>query len=197
MSLATAAEAEDRMLLNRVVKGDGQAFAKLFSRYAATANALAQRIVRQAPLAEEIVQEVFMAVWRTPQDYDAKRGSVRGWIMTQIHHRSVDLIRREEAQRRRATNLTADPELGGSSSDTQDPADVVVEAVDAPEDRAAVHGALSELPDAQREVIELMYFGGLSQSKVAERLDVPLGTVKSRTLLGMRRLRAKLEGMQR
>jgi RNA polymerase sigma-70 factor (ECF subfamily) len=112
--------------------------------------------------------------------------------MGMVHHRAVDAVRREEAQRRRAENAQA--------SDTvvvEDPAEAVVEEVGLPQERAAVRDALGELPAEQGQVIELMYFGGLTQSAIAERLGLPLGTVKSRTLLGMRRLRAALIAMER
>lgn len=196
MTLADLSDPRDRDLVRRVAKGDGEAFRSLFDRYAPNAKALAKRVVRQANLAEEIVQEVFLSIWRSPEAYDAKRGTVRAWIMTQVHHRAVDLVRREESQRRRGEDLAAelDPRVDGTEDD---PADAVVEALGVPKERAAVQAALAGLPDPQRQVIELMYFSGLSQTKVADRLEVPLGTVKSRTLLGMRRLRTALEGMER
>ena len=110
--------------------------------------------------------------------------------MGMVHHRAVDLVRREEAHRRRA-----DASVHEVPNDT--PEVVVVDAVDLPEERALVRKALSDLPPEQREVIELTYFEGLSQSQVARRTGAPLGTVKSRTLLGMRRLRAALGSMER
>jgi RNA polymerase sigma-70 factor (ECF subfamily) len=126
-------------------------------------------------------------VWRNPDGYDRQRGSVRAWIMVMVHHRAVDTVRREESQRKRA----ADPR-SAEVIVVGDFADQVVDELGLLEERTAVRAALEELPAEQRQVIELMYFGGLSQSKVAARLDLPLGTVKSRTLLGMRRLRAAL-----
>jgi RNA polymerase sigma-70 factor (ECF subfamily) len=185
-------EARDRDLVRRIEAGDEEAFRGLFRRYAATATSLARRVVRQPFLAEEIVQEAFLAVWRNPAGYDQGRGSVRSWLMGMVHHRAVDAVRREESQRRRAEDLaTSDVVV------VEDPAEVVVDELGVPEERKAVRAALEELPDAQRQVIELMYFGGLSQSTISERLGLPLGTVKSRTLLGMRRLRAALVGMER
>jgi RNA polymerase sigma-70 factor (ECF subfamily) len=112
--------------------------------------------------------------------------------MGMVHHRAVDAVRREEAQRRRAEDVA-----GSSAEEVEDPAEQVIEEVDLPQERRAVRAALGELPEEQRRVIELMYFDGLSQSKIAERLSLPLGTVKSRTLLGMRRLRGALEGLDR
>ena len=105
------------------------------------------------------------------------------------HHRAVDAVRREESQRRRAEEAIPDAvDLG------DDPGVTVVEEIGVPEERKAVRGALEELPSEQRQVLELMYFAGMSQSQISERLALPLGTVKSRTLLGMRRMRAALVG---
>jgi len=185
-------QVEDRELLRRLSGGDEEAFRGLFRRYGPSAVALARRISRQPFLAEEIVQEAFLAVWRNPAAYDEGRGSVRSWLMGMVHHRAVDAVRREEAQRRRAEDVA-----GSSAEEVEDPAEQVIEEVDLPQERRAVRAALGELPEEQRRVIELMYFDGLSQSKIAERLSLPLGTVKSRTLLGMRRLRGALEGLDR
>src|SRR5262245_5907759 len=181
--------ARDRELARAIGRGDEDAFRSLFGRYAPTAMALARRVARQPFLAEEIVQEAFLAVWRNPSGYDQQRGSVRAWLMGMVHHRAVDAVRREESQRRRAEEaMVSDPVV------SPDPADDVADAIDLPELRRAVRAALAALPAEQREVIELMYFGGLSQSAIAERLGLPLGTVKSRTLLGMRRLRGAIAG---
>jgi RNA polymerase sigma factor (sigma-70 family) len=177
----------DEDLLRRVGAGDDQAFRELFGRYATVAHALAFRLVRQAQVAEEIVQEAFLAVWRHPDRYDGARGSVRSWLMGTVHHRAVDAVRREQAQRRRAEQAS---ELGPGV--VEDPIDDVVAAIDLPRERKLVRAALGELPEEQREVIQRMYFEGLSQSQIAERTGLPLGTVKSRTLLAMRRLRAHL-----
>jgi RNA polymerase sigma factor (sigma-70 family) len=167
--------------------GDDQAFRELFGRYAAVAHALAFRLVRQAQVAEEIVQEAFLAVWRNPDRYDGARGSVRSWLMGTVHHRAVDAVRREQAQRRRAEQAS-----GLGPGIVEDPIDDVLAAIDLPRERKLVRSALSQLPDEQREVIQRMYFEGLSQSQIAERTGLPLGTVKSRTLLAMRRLRGYL-----
>src|SRR5256885_7648624 len=102
MEAVDLSEARDRDLMSRVARGDEEAFRRLFRRYAPTARALAMRIVRQSNLAEEIVQEAFLALWKNPQGYDQRRGSVRSWLMGMVHHRAVDLVRREEAHRRRA-----------------------------------------------------------------------------------------------
>ena len=185
-------EARDRELVLRIGKGDQEAFRGLYGRYGSSAKALALRVVRQSHLAEEIVQEAFMALWKDPDGYDYERGSVRSWLMGMVHHRAVDLVRREEAQRRRA-----EQSIPTAMETEPDPADQVVEEVGAPGERRAVRAALDELPPEQQRVIELMYFAGRSQSQIAAELDLPLGTVKSRTLLGMRRLRGALTGLER
>jgi RNA polymerase sigma-70 factor (ECF subfamily) len=177
----------DQELVTLVGHGDQAAFRQLFERYAGTAKALALRVVRQPNLAEEIVQEAFMAVWRDPGGYDRDRGSVRAWLMGTVHHRAVDLVRREEAHRRRAESAVVQVR-----DEVDDHADDVAGRLDQPMERSAVRSALSKLPVEQRDVIRMMYLDGLSQSAIAERTGLPLGTVKSRTLLAMRRLRAAL-----
>lgn len=187
MGSAEPAETPDDALLLRVGAGDERAFRELFGRYAPVAHALAFRLVRQAQVAEEIVQEAFLAVWRTPERFDPARGSVRSWLMGTVHHRAVDAVRREQAQRRRADQAAAlVPRIA------EDPTDDVLSAIDLPRERHLVQKALAGLPDEQRDVIQRMYFDGMSQSQIAERTGLPLGTVKSRTLLAMRRLRTHL-----
>lgn len=192
MGTLDVSEGRDRDLVARVRLRDEDAFRGLFQRYAPTAKALAQRVVRQSHLAEEIVQEAFLAVWRDPTAYDEARGSVKSWLMGMVHHRAVDLVRREESQRRRAEASIAE-----AAEVNVDHADEVVDRLGLPEERRAVRSALDELPGEQRQVLEMMYFDGLSQSQIAERTGIPLGTVKSRTLLGMRRLRTALAGVER
>ena len=182
----------DLDLVLKVRKGDDDAFRTLFDHYAPTAKALAMRVVRHSHLAEEIVQEAFLAVWRNPDGYDEQRGSVRSWLMGMVHHRAVDAVRREEAHRRRTDEAVAE-----AREEQADHADQVADDLALPEERRVVRAALEELPSEQRAILEMMYFDGLSQSRIAAKTGLPLGTVKSRTLLGMRRMRASLEGMER
>lgn len=184
-----ALEPTDLDLLRRVARRDEEAFRRLFRRHAPRAHALALRVVRQPFLAEEAVQDAFLALWRDAGSHDPARGSVRAWLMSMVHNRAVDLVRREESQRRRSEKPTLVV--------LEDPEDRVVQELGSADEGARVRAALAELPAEQRRVIELMYFGGLSQSRIAERLSLPLGTVKSRTVLGMRRLRDGLAGMER
>jgi RNA polymerase sigma factor (sigma-70 family) len=179
-------DARDRDLVGQVRSGDDEAFRTLFRRYGPLAKGLAYKVVRQAFLAEEIVQEAFLALWRDPRSYREDRGSFRSWLLAAVHHRAVDLVRREEAQRRRSQEQRPAEAL------QEDIADSVAERVDLAGTRERVRNALEDIPAAQREILEMMYFEGKSQSDIARELELPLGTVKSRTLLGMRRLRLLL-----
>jgi RNA polymerase sigma factor (sigma-70 family) len=177
-------DGRDRDLVRRLAGGDEEAFRALFRRHGPMAHGLALRLVRQRFIAEEIVQEAFLALWRDPGAYREDRGNFRSWLMSAVHHRAVDAVRREEAQRRR-TRDAAEAEVVIED----DVGEKVVEEADLVETRNKVRAALQEIPVEQRRVLELMYFEGKTQSMIAEELSLPLGTVKSRTLLGMRRLR--------
>jgi RNA polymerase sigma-70 factor (ECF subfamily) len=192
MEAVDLTEARDRDLVARIGRRDEEAFRGLFARYSPTAKALAMRVVRQSHLADEIVQEAFLALWRNPDGYDQQRGSVRSWLMGMVHHRAVDLVRREESHRRRTEESIVE-----AARPEPDPAEEVAERVGLPEERRLVRAALADLPDEQRDVLQMMYLDGLSQSRIAEKTGLPLGTVKSRTLLGMRRLRAALGSLER
>jgi RNA polymerase sigma factor (sigma-70 family) len=179
-------DARDLDLVRQVRSGDEEAFRALFRRYGPLAKGLANKVVRQAFMAEEIVQEAFLALWKDPASYREERGSFRAWLLSTVHHRAVDVVRREEAQRRRSQ------EQQPAEAYQEDMADSVVDRVDLTATRERVRGALADIPTAQRQILELMYFEGKSQSDIASELGLPLGTVKSRTLLGMRRLRLLL-----
>lgn len=179
-------DARDHGLVRRVKAGDEEAFRDLYQRYGPLAGGLAVRMVRHPFVAEEIVQEAFLALWRNPDAYREDRGTFRSWLMSTVHHRAVDAIRREEAQRRRGVTPEAfDPFM-------EDVAQSVVEEAAAVGSRERVRSALLEIPPEQRQVLEMMYFEAKTQSQVAQELGLPLGTVKGRTLLGMRRLRSLL-----
>jgi len=176
-------DARDRDLVRRVIAKDEEAFRSLFRRYAPMAKALALRVVRQTFVAEEIVQEAFLALWRNPGAFREDRGSFRAWMLSTVHHRAVDAVRREEAWRRRSREHDPDALVA------EDVGATVVEELDHAAMRREIRAALDQLPVEQRQVLEMMYFEAKTQAMIAEELKLPLGTVKSRTLLGMRRLR--------
>lgn len=179
---------EDLELHERLLRGDRGAFDELYRRYAAQAYGLAFRVTRQQNLAQDVVHDAFLALWRAPEAFDRSRGSFRTFFLSMVHHRGVDLVRREQRLRARtekAANL--EPPAG------EDPADEVTDAGYLAVRRKEVREALTELPEAQRQVLEMAYFDGKTQVQIAEELQIPLGTVKTRTLAAMRKLRVSLE----
>ena len=173
----------DHGLLALTARGDREAFARLYDRYAAPAYSLALRIVRDRELAADVVQDAFMAVWRQASSFDSRRGQPSTWILTLTHHKAVDTVRRE--QRRRADSLDDTPDRADTGAPVDEQAWQGVA-------REQVRRAMARLPDPQREVLELAYFAGYTQSELAERLALPIGTVKSRTFAAMSSLRELL-----
>ena len=174
----------DLALAHRLRSGDRSAFDDLYRRYARPAFGLALRITGQEPLAEDVVHDAFMALWRAPEAYDPARGPFRTFFLSLVHHRAVDVVRREERLRRRterAMNLEDD--------EGEDEAEGVVEDAWLAVRRKEVRRAIETLSPDQRKVVEMAYFGGFTQARIAEDLGIPLGTVKTRTLAAMRKLR--------
>ena len=171
----------DEMLLERVAHADAGALDLLYERHRSMAFALAVRITGDAALAEDVVQEAFLGVWRNASRYAADRATPRTWLLAIVHHRAIDAVRR-----RRPTAELPDRDAPPSASLLVP--DTWVE-VAARLDRAAILVALATLPDVQREAIELAYFAGLTQQEIAVRTNAPLGTVKSRVRLGLLALR--------
>ena len=173
----------DEALVALVARSDEGALAALYDRFGRTAYGLALRILRDRELAEDAVQEAFMTVWRTADRFVPERAKASTWILTFAHRRAVDVVRRE--QRRRTEPLPEAPiEDAGPAPDEQ--AWLRLQ-------RERVQAALRKLPDQQREALELAYFGGFTQSELAERLGEPLGTIKSRMFSGLARLRELLD----
>jgi len=170
----------DHGLLALTARGDREAFARLYDMYGATAYSLAVRIVRDRELAADVVQEAFLAVWNRAATFDASRGRPSSWILTLTHHKAVDTVRRHERRRAEALDEAA------AAPDQAPPVDEQAWSSVA---RDQVRRALAKLPDPHREVIELAYFAGYTQSELAERLALPIGTVKSRTFAAMNALR--------
>jgi RNA polymerase sigma factor (sigma-70 family) len=181
--------AADEELIRRVADGDEQALRDLFATYGPYAKALALRVVASAALAEEVLQEVFLSVWQHAAEYRPELGSVRAWLFAAVHNRAVDSVRREAAFRRRAQEeAVLIPEVDGG-----DMSEAIAESEHLADQRKRVRAALAQLPDEQRAVVESMYFEGRTQATIALESGLPLGTVKSRSLLAMRRLRKELD----
>jgi RNA polymerase sigma-70 factor (ECF subfamily) len=181
---ASIAEA-DRAALGRIATGDHDALADLYDRHARLLYSLALRIVRRPSDAEDVLQEVFSQVWRQASRYDTSRGTVVGWLVMLTRSRALDRLRRE-----RGEPLVHDIE--SASADVVDPGEAVDLQLVTAQQAARVRRALETLPDTQRVPLELAYYEGLSQSAIAARLDVPLGTIKTRMRQALLRLREAL-----
>jgi RNA polymerase sigma-70 factor, ECF subfamily len=178
------ADRTDRTWMNRLASGDLGALDRLYEQYGAMAFSIAYRITRDRSAAEDVVQDAFLGAWRNAGRYADARGSVRTWLLSIVHHRAIDAIRRRR------------PTIELPDSDA-----VLPDALTLPDtwgdvelrlDREAVQGALAHISAVQREAIELAYFGGLTQTEIADRTGVPLGTVKGRLRLGLQGMRAAL-----
>jgi RNA polymerase sigma-70 factor, ECF subfamily len=179
------AHLSDEALVAMVARGDEAALAELYDRVGRMAYGLAYRVLRDAKLAEDAVQEGFLAVWRTAEAFSPERAKASTWILTLVHRRAVDMVRREQRRRTEPYDDASGQERGAGPS-AEDAAWLHFE-------RTRVQDALAQLPDIQREAIELAYYGGFSQSELAERLGMPLGTIKSRMFAGLARLRELLD----
>ncbi len=178
---------DDVELHRALTAGDRDPFDELYRRYSPAAYGLAYRLTGQRVLAQDVVHDSFLALWRAPEAYDPARGPFRTFFLSLVHHRAVDTIRREERMRgrnERASNLEP---LSG-----EDVAEDVVDAADLSARRREVREALAELPPEQRTVLEMAYLDGRTQAEIAQELSIPLGTVKTRTFAAMKKLRAAL-----
>lgn len=182
---SSTADEADRAALVRLAEGELDALEDLYDRYKTMAYSIAYRITNDATLAEDVVQDAFLGVWRNAARYVEGRGSVKTWLLSIVHHRAIDAIRR-----RRPTSELPDVELPPPAG-LMAP-DVWAE-VSAGLDAETVQSALAGLSAVQREAIELAYFGGLTQQEIADRTATPLGTVKSRMRLGLLAMRRSLE----
>lgn len=176
----------DLELVRRLTERDPGAFEEVYRRYAPAAYGMARRVTRQSDLAQDVVHEAFTALWNAPQSYDPSRGPFRTFLLSLVHHRAVDVVRREERLRHRERRANLGPD------DVEDEVEAVIEEADLADRRRQVREALSSLPPEQREPLELMYFRGWTQTRIAEETGIPLGTVKSRVWSAMRRLREAL-----
>jgi len=175
------AHLSDEALVALIARSDDEALAELYDRYSRVAYGLALRVLRDPGLAQDAVQEAFLAAWRNAASFDPQLAKPSTWLLTLVHRRAVDLVRREE--RRRVEPLPETHEVASEATD---------EEAALRERRQVVQHALRRLPAEQREALELAYYGGFTQSQLAERLGVPLGTIKSRMFGGLGRLRELL-----
>jgi RNA polymerase sigma-70 factor (ECF subfamily) len=182
--VASPADDADRAVLERIVAGDLHALEALYDRYRTMAYSIAYRITNDATLAEDVVQDAFLGAWRNAARYVEGRGSVKTWMLSIVHHRAIDAIRR----RKPTTELPEREDIPPAELRLPD----IWAEVSANLDADAVRGAMAVLSDVQREAIELAYFGGLTQQEIAIRMDTPLGTVKSRMRLGLLAMRRAL-----
>lgn len=171
----------DEDLISLVENDDSEAFAVLYDRHSRPAYSLAYRMMGQRQAAEDLIQEVFLRVWRSTGSYRAERGSVRTWILSIVHHRGVDLLRSTASRRRTQDKVEA-------SAEKAQPSEAFSEAWRNSQ-RDEVRQALETLPSEQLKVLELAYFSGYTHVEIAELLDLPLGTVKGRMRLGLKKIK--------
>lgn len=183
------AEAASDEALVQALPDQRDALETLYERHVRIALGLALRIVGDRETAEEVVQEAYLALWRSAGSYQAGRGSVRTWLLSIVHHRAIDRVRGRAP-------ISALPDELGPNPSSPDPWTLAAQRIE----RAEIQRALDGLPAEQREAIELAYFAGLTQAQIASALRLPLGTVKGRLRLGLARLRSllrdRVEGKQ-
>lgn len=175
----------DAELIAAVARGDEALLADLYDRYSATLFGLLLRILHSRPEAEDVLQEVFMQIWQQAPQYDEGRGRPFTWMMTIAHSRALDRLRSLASRNRTAQSAALEQ--------PEEASDAARDAVNA-EQREMIQRALEEIPEAQRNVLLLAYFQGLTQAEIAERLQEPLGTIKTRTRTGLAKLRECLRG---
>ncbi|WP_235003566.1 sigma-70 family RNA polymerase sigma factor [Blastococcus haudaquaticus] len=179
----------DADVIRRIRAGDRGAIDDLYERFRRPAFALARRILGDDALAEDVLQEVFLSVWRDPAAFDRGRGSLSSWLLAVVHHKAVDAVRREESQRRRQAQAEDALVLDAPTATRDVEDDAWTRLVG-----EQVRTAMGVLSPAQREALTLAYYGGYTQREVATLTGAPLGTVKTRMLSGMRRLKQELGG---
>lgn len=171
----------DEDLMAAVARGDEAAFAELYDRMAGQVFGVVRRVVRDPAQSEEVAQEVFVEVWRTAARFEPDRGSTRTWVLTMAHRRAIDRVRSEQASRDRTQRV--------AYRDGAPPFDEVAEQAETNFEHHQVRSALDQLTDLQRQAVDLAFYGGYTYREVAELLDTPLGTVKTRLRDGLIRLR--------
>jgi RNA polymerase sigma-70 factor (ECF subfamily) len=171
----------DEELISLAQAGSAEAFASLYDRHSRSAYSLAYRMMGEKQSAEDLVQEVFLKVWRNSASYRTERGSVRTWVLSIVHNRGVDQLRSTASRRRTQDRVEA-------SAPTSQPSEAFTETW-RNNQRDQVRDALKTLPDEQLKILELAYFSGYTHVEIAGLLDLPLGTVKGRMRLGLRKVK--------
>ncbi len=175
----------DESLLEAIAEGQTRAFELLYDRYSPRLFGLALKILQNQSLAEDVIQEVFVSIWQKARRYQKGRGAPAAWLLTLCRNRSIDLLRSQASRNRRTVDMADDIQERLQAVAQNDP----LTAVDAGQQAENIRTAMAQLPDEQRQIIEMSYFKGLSQTEIAADLQLPLGTVKTRTRLGMEKLR--------
>jgi RNA polymerase sigma-70 factor (ECF subfamily) len=181
----------DRALVERLLATDPAALAAIYDQYGRAVYSLALRILGDPGGAEDVTQDVFLKLWRQPGQYQVERGSLRAWLLSVAHNRCVDLLRRRRVATQRVTF-----DEGDWDRLSQDGATDLSDDAARTEDAARVRWALAQIPDSQRRAIEMAFFEGKTHVEISVELGEPLGTAKTRIRLGMRKLRAILEGRE-
>lgn len=179
-------EPRDEALLARMIDRDTGAFATLYDRHSRMAFGLAYRMLGDAAAAEDVVQESFLSVWRQAETFRPEKAAVRTWVLSIVHHRAVDRLRRRDAHELVEADFDAPPDRVDDRVDVEHEVDALL-------DTQRIRAALAALPPDQRRAIELAYFGGHSHGEIARMLGIPLGTVKGRLRIGLQKLRTLLQ----
>jgi RNA polymerase sigma-70 factor (ECF subfamily) len=179
-------EPSDEILVARLRERDTDAFATLYDRHSRLAFGLAYRIVGEPSAAEDVVQEAFLSLWRQAESFKPERSAARTWLLSIVHHRAIDRIRRVSAREVSDAAFEGMPERADESTNVEHEVSVSMDA-------AQVREALDTLPREQQQAIELAYFSGLSHSEIARKLDVPVGTIKGRLRIGLQKMRTFLD----
>lgn len=174
----------DEILLQRIALGDEEAFSLLYDRYGKPAYSLARRIVGDGGEAEDVIQDAFLNIWRMARSFHTAKGNARSWVLAVVHHKAIDVCRRRRGKPTMSQLEDFQQPLIEAPEVWQEVADIL--------DRQAIGKAMDQLPEGQRQAIELAYFGGYSHGEIAKLTQLPLGTVKSRLRTGMEKLRKLL-----
>lgn len=188
-SIASGPEAESDDSLLEAIRGRNEAaIGVLYDRYGRIAFGLALRVLGDRGAAEDVVQEAFLSIWRRAESFETARGSVRTWLLSIVHHRSIDRLRGTSGRRRQDAPIDDFERILAVADPWREVSQII--------QRETLQRAISTLPDAQRQAVEMAYFDGYTQQEIATAMDVPVGTVKGRLRLAMQRLRSLLAGTE-